>query len=99
MNDALMMVTILLFLAVVGLIAVCGMLGLALSRDRRISSDLILRLTDRVILDHEDQLARINQESQERVAMKHIDATTNGQIRRPPVRPDPVATIGTGDED
>lgn len=103
MNDALIMVTILLFLAVVGLIVVAVMLGWALSRDRRISSDLILKLTDRIVLTAEDQLSRLNQESQERVAIHHIDAHARAAAERPvaPVRPtgDRSATFGTENED
>lgn len=103
MNDQIIMVTILLFLAVVGLIAVAAMLAHAMSRDKRISSDLILKLTDRIVLSAEDQLARLNQESQERVAMHHIDAYANGSPVKnaAPVRQtaDRTATFGTDNED
>lgn len=99
--QALMVVSVLLILCAGGLIGLCALLVVRLTLDRKVDKDILLKMADRMVLSQEDQLARLNDEAKERVAIHHIDASMNGQAapRGTPERPirDPKLVMDSED--
>ncbi len=102
-QDALLMVGVMLIVAVGGLTAVAIVTVVRLCADRGALTGTILKLADRVLVAQDEQMARMEQESKERVALHHIDMNSNGAVpREPEPRPrksDRTITAGTDDGD
>lgn len=84
-HDSLMVVSVLLMLCVGGLIGLSAALVWRLTQDRRVLTEAIQRLADKVLVAPDEQMSRLDQESKERVALHHIDVT----MGRPVVRDTP----------
>lgn len=96
---------VLAILGVLGLAASCVVLALALAgvKDRKVMSDAIRSLSDRVCVGHEDQLARFRLERESDVAMdfnrtSRETARYNGTYREAPPRRPVDVEVSPGDE-